>query len=361
MLLASFPSPPVGGLDLGFTQVRVYGILIATAVLVAATWTRRRYERWGGDGELADRVTIWAVVVAFVGARLAYVAPRIQQFADDPLGIVQIWEGGLALFGGLTFGLVTLLVLLRRWGGDRRAFFDALAPALPLAQAIGRWGNYFNQELYGTPTDLPWAVEIDQPVARYAGFDTFHPTFLYESLANLVLVAVILRLQRRGRLRKGSLILVYAVGYGIIRFLLELIRTDTEFRLLGLSRNAFVALAFVLVGLLLLRRLQRRVDDPPVGAPVEERRPGGAADAPVAGPAEDADDAEDVSGEPDESSAVLVDVARPSEPASVAAAGARSGAVVAGEPADGGSGDGASADGSSGDGGGGSGDGGDQP
>jgi prolipoprotein diacylglyceryl transferase len=257
-LLASIPSPPVGGLDLGFTEVRVYGILIATAVLVAATWTRRRYERFGGDGDLADRVTIWAVLIAFVGARLAYVAPRADRFLDDPLGIVQIWEGGLALYGGLTFGLITLVVLMRRWGGDFGAFMDALAPALPLAQAIGRWGNYFNQELYGTPTDLPWAVEIDNPVPEYAGFETFHPTFLYESLANLVLVAVVLRLERAGRLRRGSLILVYAIGYGTIRFLLELIRTDTTFRVLGLSRNALVSLVFVVAGVVLLRWLQRR-------------------------------------------------------------------------------------------------------
>ncbi len=265
MTFASLPSPPVGGFDLGFTEVRVYGILIATAVLVAASWTRKRYESYGGDGELADRVTIWAVVIAFIGARLAYVAPRYDRFLDDPLGIIQIWEGGLALFGGLTFGLITLLVLFRRWGGSFPAFMDGLAPALPLAQAIGRWGNYFNQELYGTPTDLPWAVEIDNPVAEYAGFRTFHPTFLYESLANLVLMVVILRLERTGRLKRGSLIMVYAIGYGVIRFLLELIRTDTTFRIAGLSRNALVSLVFIAVGAGLLRWWQGRPETEPVG------------------------------------------------------------------------------------------------
>jgi prolipoprotein diacylglyceryl transferase len=299
MILASFPSPPVGGIDLGFTEVRMYGVLIATAVLVAASWTRRRYERFGGSGELADRVTIWAVVIAFVGARLAYVAPRYDRFLDDPLGIIQIWEGGLALFGGLTFGLITLYVLMRRWGGDFPAFMDGLAPALPLAQAIGRWGNYFNQELYGTPTDLPWAVEIDNPVPEYAGFETFHPTFLYESLANLVLVAVILRLQRAGRLRRGSLILVYAIGYGTIRFLLELIRTDTTFRFLGLSRNAMVSLVFVAVGIALLRRLQS-IPGPLVGQPIPA----------ATGIEVDEGDAADADGqdEASEASAVLVGI-----------------------------------------------------
>jgi prolipoprotein diacylglyceryl transferase len=299
MTLASLPSPPIGGFDLGFTEVRVYGILIATAVLVAASWTRKRYESYGGDGELADRVTIWAVVIAFVGARLGYVAPRYDRFLDDPLAILQIWEGGLALYGGLTFGLVTLIVLMRRWGGSLPAFLDGLAPALPLAQAIGRWGNYFNQELYGTPTDLPWAVEIDNPVPEYAGFSTFHPTFLYESLANLVLMVAILRLERTGRLKRGSLLMVYAIGYGIIRFLLELIRTDTTFRILGLSRNALVSLVFISVGAVLLRWWQGRPEGEPIGlggdaagddALVEEL------------PADERD------GEPGEASAVLVGV-----------------------------------------------------
>lgn len=258
--VAYIPVPPFSGFDLGFTEVRVYGILIATAVLVAATWTRKRYVSYGGDGELADRVTIWAVVIAFVGARLAYIAPRTGRFVDDPLAVFQIWEGGIALFGGLTFGLLTLVVLVRRWGGNFPAFMDGLAPALPLAQAIGRWGNYFNQELYGRPTDVPWAVAIEPQnrVAPYEAFSTFHPTFLYESLANLVLVAVILRLERTGRMKRGSLIMVYAIGYGIIRFLLELLRTDTTFRVLGLSRNAWVSVVFVLVGAVLLRWWQRR-------------------------------------------------------------------------------------------------------
>ncbi|MGI9016051.1 MAG: prolipoprotein diacylglyceryl transferase [Euzebya sp.] len=269
-MIASIPVPPFSGIDFGFTEVRIYGVLIATAVLVAASWTRKRYQSFGGDGELADRVTIWAVVLAFVGARGAYVLPRLGRFTDDPLGVFQVWEGGLALFGGLTVGLVVLVVLMRRWGGDFPAFMDGLAPALPLAQAIGRLGNYFNQELYGTPTDLPWGVVIENPIRGEAPLTTFHPTFLYESLANLVLMGVILRLQRTDRMKKGTLILVYAIGYGVIRFLLELIRTDTTFRVLGLSRNAIVAAVFVVVGLALLRQRQRRADLPVVGTAAVE-------------------------------------------------------------------------------------------
>ena len=248
-LLASFPSPSVNGIELGPLDLRAYGVLIATGVLVAWTLTRRRYEQFGGDPDLADVVALRAVVFGFVGARLAYVSTHLDRFAgDDWWRVVAIWEGGLALFGGLTLGALVAVLTLRRRGGDVGAFADAAAVGVPLAQAIGRWGNYFNQELFGTPTGLPWAVEIDPAFRpdRYAEFATFHPTFLYESLWNLALAGVLLLVERRISLRRGSLFALYLVGYGLMRFLLELIRTDTTFRLLGLSRNGWVSLVAVL-------------------------------------------------------------------------------------------------------------------
>jgi prolipoprotein diacylglyceryl transferase len=202
---------------------------------------------------------VWAVLLGFVGARLAYASTHLDRFEGRPLAVLAIWEGGLALFGGLTVGVVVGVLLVRRWGGDVPRFADAVAPAIPLAQAIGRWGNYFNQELFGTPSDLPWAVEID-PVNRPAAFAdaaTFHPTFLYESIYNLLVVVVLLRVERRTKLKPGNLLLVYGMLYGVGRFLLELIRTDTTFRLFGLSRNALVALAVVVGSGLLLRHRQR--------------------------------------------------------------------------------------------------------
>ncbi len=292
-MFAQIPVPPIQGFDLGFTEVRIYGVLIAVAVLVAATWTRKRYESYGGSGELADRVTVWAVVIAFIGSRSAYVSARIGRFIDDPLAVFQIWEGGLALYGGLTFGLIALYVLLRRWGGNFPAFMDGLAPALPLAQAIGRWGNYFNQELYGTPTDMPWGVVIEDPIRGEAPLTTFHPTFLYESIANLILMAVILRVEKTGRLKRGSLIMVYAIGYGVIRFALELIRTDTEFRLLGLSRNGLFSLVFIAGGVLMLRWWNSKGQVSDVG--LRRRKPTAKAAA-------------DEGAEPSEASAVLVSV-----------------------------------------------------
>jgi prolipoprotein diacylglyceryl transferase len=190
--LAAIPPPPFSGFQLGPLDVRMYGLLIALGAYLALRWATRRYERFGGDPEVAERVALWVLAAGFLGARIGYVIPRFDRFLDDPLSILYIWEGGLALFGGLFAGTVVGAVLIRRLGGDTPAFADAVAPAVPLAQAIGRWGNYFNQELYGRPTDLPWAVRIEGGDPRYPGVETFHPTFLYESLGNLVLVAVLL-------------------------------------------------------------------------------------------------------------------------------------------------------------------------
>jgi prolipoprotein diacylglyceryl transferase len=263
-ILASFPSPAQNVLEIGPLTIHFYGIMIAIGVIVAVVVAKRRYERFGGSGELVERVSIWAVAVGFLGARLGYVITHTGDFIDRPWGVLFIWEGGLALYGGLTVGALTAIFLLRRWKGDVFAFGDAVAVGIPLAQAIGRWGNYFNQELFGTPSDLPWAVEIDPTIASvagYPGYTTFHPTFLYESLWNVFLTAgIILWLERRGKLAKGSSIALYLIIYGAGRFLMELMRTDTTFRLLGLSRNGWISAGAVLFGIGLFWWMQRRAE-----------------------------------------------------------------------------------------------------
>ncbi len=209
-----------------------------------------------------ERASIWAVIVGFLGARLAYVSTHTGDFLDRPWAMLYIWEGGLALYGGLVAGTIAAVIVLRRSRGDVFAFGDAVAVGLPLAQAIGRLGNYFNQELFGTPSTLPWAVEIDANIAAaagYPGFETFHPTFLYEALWNLfITVGVILLLERREKLFKGSSIALYMILYGTGRFLMELMRTDTTFRFLGLSRNGWVSAGAVLAGAALFWWMQQR-------------------------------------------------------------------------------------------------------
>jgi prolipoprotein diacylglyceryl transferase len=264
-LQASIPSPASNTFSIGPLEVHFYGLFIAIGAMLAVFVARRRYAARGGAIDVADGAAFWALVCGFLGARLAYVSTHLDRFDGRWWAILFIWEGGLALFGGLTGGALGALFYLRRHNGDIPAFADAAAPALPLAQAIGRFGNYFNQELYGTPTTLPWALEIDPEnrVARYQDSATFHPTFLYESLYNLILVGVILLLDRKKVFkRKGSLIFVYGVGYGFGRFLLELIRTDTTFRFLGLSRNAYVALAVMIGAAVLLYIYERRTPEP---------------------------------------------------------------------------------------------------
>ena len=285
LVLASIPSPSQNVLEIGPLTIHFYGIMIAVGVIVAVLVAKRRYQRFGGSGELLERVSIWAVAIGFLGARLGYVITHTGDFADRPWGVLFIWEGGLALYGGLTVGALTAIFLLRRWKGDAFAFSDAVAVGVPLAQAIGRWGNYFNQELFGTPTDLQWAVEIEPSIAAaagYAGSTTFHPTFLYESLWNIFLtVGVILWLEHRGKLAKGSSVALYLMIYGAGRFLMELMRTDTTYRLLGLSRNGWISAGAVLFGIGLLWWMQRRgeprvlVGDPVFIAPGKISRAGG--------------------------------------------------------------------------------------
>jgi prolipoprotein diacylglyceryl transferase len=201
------------------------------------------------------------VLIGFVGARLAYISTHTARFQGRWYATLFVWEGGLALFGGLTAGALAAVYMLRKLDGDFPAFTDAVAVGLPLAQAIGRFGNYFNQELFGTPTTLPWGLEIDlaHRPAEYLDFETFHPTFLYEAMWNvLVTVPVILFLEHRGKLAKGASFPVYMMVYGVIRFLTELLRTDTTFRLLGISRNGYVALAAIIGGGVLLFIIQKR-------------------------------------------------------------------------------------------------------
>jgi prolipoprotein diacylglyceryl transferase len=286
--LAFIPAPPTNGFQVGPLRFNLYGLCIAVGILLAFWLANRRWVAAGGKPGELERPGLWAVVAGFLGGRLAYVATHTGDFRGRWLHVLFIWEGGLALYGGLTLGILTGLWVARRRGLPVLRALDAAIPAIPLAQAFGRWGNYFNQELFGTPTTLPWALEVDpdQRPERYAEFATFHPTFLYESLYNLAVVAALLRVDARRRLRPGSLALLYLVLYGAGRFLLELLRTDTTFRLLGLSRNAYVSLALVLgAGAWLLLRERRgprpaeAAEEPAAPATEEEPAEAGGGDA----------------------------------------------------------------------------------
>lgn len=252
--LAVIPPPPFSGFELGPFAPRMYGLVIAVGALLALQLLSRRYTACGGDAKRAEQAGLLALAGGFLGARIGYVIPRFWgeetatfvPFSARPLEILAIWQGGLAFFGGLAGGALAVLVYLWRTGTPIGPFADAIAPALPLAQAIGRFGNYFNQELFGRPTELWWALQVDPGPAARAGYPndtTFHPTFLYESLWNMSLVGLILWLDRRGWLAsRGALFVVYLGGYGAGRGWVEALRVDTVQRYVGLSRNNWIAL-----------------------------------------------------------------------------------------------------------------------
>ncbi|WP_419930519.1 prolipoprotein diacylglyceryl transferase [Candidatus Poriferisodalis sp.] len=268
-LLASIPSPSRSYVSLGPLDIRAYGLGIAVAVLVAVWITSRRWRRAiaGCDeayrasaNDLVGTIAVWAVAAGLIGARLYHVLTDFDRYQDNLGEAVKIWQGGLGIWGGISAGVLVAVWRLRRGGHSTGTMLDALAPALAVGQAIGRLGNWFNQELYGRPTDLPWALEIDQAhrVAGYGLEETFHPTFAYEALWNLTLAATLVWVIPRvlPRLRTGYLFAMYVLGYTAGRVWIELLRIDTVNELWGLRFNVWTsiviglaALAAVLVGL----------------------------------------------------------------------------------------------------------------
>ncbi len=255
-LPASIPSPSSGTIELGPLTIHAYGLMIALGV-VAAIWLlgRRLEARGAGTRDDAAAIGMWGVLGGVIGARLYHVATSWDSFSDDPMRIFAIWKGGLGIPGGIALGVAVGVYAARRRGLDVPTAITCAAPAIPLAQAIGRWGNWFNQELFGGPTTLPWALEVSDDTAMKAGYPpgtTFHPTFLYESLWNLALCGLLLWIDRRFRLRPGNLMAVYLIGYGVGRFWIEGMRIDPASEVGGLRWNQWVALAMIVIGAVVL-------------------------------------------------------------------------------------------------------------
>ncbi len=260
--LGYIPSPPNNRLG----PVHAYGLMIAIGVLAAAELSARRWKAREGDPNDMWTVALWAVPAGLVGARLYHVITDWQlYFPDDPLGALAIWNGGLGIPGGIVAGVGVGLYVGHRRGMRLSSALDAVAPALPLAQAIGRLGNWFNQEVFGRPTDLPWGLEIapqNRP-AEYRAYEAFHPTFAYEALWNLALMALLILLDRRRVVRPGNIFVLYVGGYGLGRLWIEALRSDAANTVLGLRVNIWTSLAAVVGAAVVLavRGLRRRPDD----------------------------------------------------------------------------------------------------
>ena len=240
--------PPVDPIifEVGPIALRWYGLLMLTAIVVAAQIAGRAVARKGEDPENLWDMLFWILIPGFIGARLYYVfiqSPRgptgLGYYLQNPGQILQVWGGGIHIFGGFIFGGIALWIFTRIRQLDALPYLDAIALGLPLAQAIGRWGNFINQELYGPPTTLPWGLRIDRihrivpynDLTTYPASVRFHPLFLYESLWNFLGFALIFWLSRRfaQQLKPGDIALMYLIWYPLGRFFIEFLRTDSWF------------------------------------------------------------------------------------------------------------------------------------
>ena len=245
--LAAIPSPSTNSIDIGPLTVNAYGVCIALGVLAAVMFARARWAERGGRADDVTDLAVWAVPAGVIGARIYHIINDWRPWHEW----IEIWNGGLGIGGGLMGGILAGYVVAKRRGLDVPELMDAAIPAIPIGQAIGRLGNWFNQENFGTPTDLPWGLRID-PDHRPDGFgdnDIFHPAFLYEAVWNTVLVIVLVRLDRRGVLKRGMMLPLYIVGYSIGRLMIEAIRIDPAPEYLGLRFNLWVFGVALIIGI----------------------------------------------------------------------------------------------------------------
>jgi prolipoprotein diacylglyceryl transferase len=249
-VLASFPSPSSNAIHIGDLQLRAYGLMIALGVFAAVWLSQKRCPARNIDPTAIQALALRSVPAGLIGARVYHVMTDWRSFEGRWLDVLKVWQGGLGIPGGMLAGVVAGVWCARRMGIHTGDLVDVVAPALPLAQAIGRIGNWFNQELFGRPTTLPWAVRIDPEhrPTRYAAEATYQPTFLYEMLWNLALVAFLLWLDRKKVVPRGRLLAVYVIGYGVGRLWVELLRIDPAGHLFGVRVNVWVSMVAIVGG-----------------------------------------------------------------------------------------------------------------
>lgn len=261
----TIPSPDVNSFSVGPVTITYYALCLITGMIVARMWAGSRLTKRGGEPGVALDFTLWAVALGIIGARTYHVLTHTGDYfgpGKNLLEVVMINHGGIAIFGALIGGAIGVFVASRLTGIRFWSFADALVPGLLLAQAIGRLGNWFNNELFGGPTNLPWGLEISPsnpafPVGLPEG-TVFHPTFLYEMIWNLLGIVLLLAIERRMRPRWGKFFAMYLVWYGIGRAWIESLRVDPSFVFLGLRTNVLAALLIILLGIAIYAVQSRR-------------------------------------------------------------------------------------------------------
>jgi prolipoprotein diacylglyceryl transferase len=268
-LLGSIPSPQINSFMVGPFKIHFYALCILAGMILAIWLADRRLVKRGAKSGIALDIALWTIPIAVIGARIFHVLTHSGDYfypGADLTAVLRIWEGGIAIYGGLLGGALGAWIGANRSGIKFWSFADAVAPGILLAQGIGRWGNYFNQELFGLPTTLPWGLEINPSNAAFpVGLPPetlFHPTFLYESLWSLIGVIILLALDKRLNLRWGTMFGAYLIYYSIGRVITESLRIDPSDIILGLRTNVWSAIGGVLVGLAVILWQRRQHPGP---------------------------------------------------------------------------------------------------
>ena len=252
MPLSYLPSPPVNGFHIGPLFIHFYGLMYVVGITLAVIITQRRVRAYGGDPGVVSDVAMWAVPAGIIGGRIYFDLTTPEQIPHVWYGVFAVWSGGLGIWGGVAAGALAGIWRLRRRGITVAPFADAVAPALLVAQAVGRIGNYFNQELYGKRTGLPWGLLIHGRPGAY------QPTFLYELIWDLALAAFLVWLGHHAKIRPPGLFALYVTGYSAFRIYEESLRIDYSQHFFGLRLNTFVASGLTVIGIVWFTYTQRR-------------------------------------------------------------------------------------------------------
>lgn len=263
LVFATIPSPSSGSLEIFGLKLNAYGLMIALGVIVAVRIAGKRAERAGSGGvEEFSSIALWAVPAGVIGGRIYHVITDFDRFRGNWADALKLWEGGLGIWGGIALGVMVGAWRAKKMGLDVPVVVTAAVPGIAVAQAIGRWGNWFNQELFGRPTDLPWALEVSGEIAVKAGYlpgTTFHPTFLYESIGNFALAALLVFVvERRFKPAPGHLLAWYAAGYTFLRFFVEGLRVDPAREAGGLRLNQWVSIVVFVASVIWIVDNRRR-------------------------------------------------------------------------------------------------------